>query len=83
MASPFVSTSQKSPADPAVRDPIRGYPVESRIAPQKGPREASDQTIGSSRPDHDHAWRRTKGPNAKTLIDGEYRCDICDASWSM
>ena len=82
MASPSASTSPMSPAVPATRETIDGDPVESRIARQKGPRDASDQSSGS-RPDHDHAWRRTKGPTAKTLIDGEYLCDLCDASWSM
>ena len=83
MASPSVSTSPKSSAVPTAEEPLGHHPVESRIARQKGARDASDQSVSASPRDHDHAWRRTKGPNAKTLIDGEYHCDLCDASWSM
>jgi hypothetical protein len=32
---------------------------------------------------HDHAWTQTKGSDAASLVDGEYRCDVCGATWSM
>lgn len=32
--------------------------------------------------DHDHAWRHVKGDPAYGS-SWEYRCDVCDLSWSL
>jgi hypothetical protein len=34
-------------------------------------------------PEHDHAWRRVDGSSDLYGGVGEYRCDLCPATWSM
>jgi len=34
-------------------------------------------------PEHDHAWRRVRVPQENYGGVSEYRCDLCDARWSM
>lgn len=35
-------------------------------------------------PVHDHAWRRVRAAHDDpSLLEGSYRCDLCDAVWSL
>ncbi len=37
-----------------------------------------------SEPAHDHAWRKVHLDTSDPFrIVGEYRCDLCSATWSM
>jgi hypothetical protein len=51
---------------------------------------AMSETVQQSRPEvedvapHDHAWRKIHLDTSDPFrIVGEYRCDLCSATWSM
>jgi hypothetical protein len=40
--------------------------------------------VPSREPSHDHAWRKVHLDTSDPFrIVGEYRCDLCSATWSM
>jgi hypothetical protein len=44
--------------------------------------EVDDYDVEGAVVDHDHAWRRVTTISTDLSL-GEYRCDICSATWEM